>query len=359
MENNKRIILYTYNIYASFVRKDIALLEKHFTVKTFYFNPTNKFLVPWVFLKHFFFLLFNARKSSLFITQFGGYQSYLPSLIGSWFRKPTLIVLGGTDCVSFPSINYGNFNKKVLGAFTKWSYQRATHLSPVHSSLVEGPYTYTDDDFPQQGYKVFCPNVKAGVTELHYGYDSTLFNVGKNRVQSSFIMVGYLNYPNYYRKGVDLMIELANKRSDLTFTIVGGTINNLPINSVPPNVTLVDKVTYDELQGLYASHEFCMQLSICEGFPSAICEGMLCGCIPIGSDVAAIPEIIGNTGFVLKKKSVIELESLINLALASNKHKLSKDARNRIIENYPLEERDKLIQLCKELILKGNRSASN
>lgn len=347
---DKKIILYTYNVYASFVRKDIALLEKHFIVKTFYFDPTNKYLVPWVFLKHFFFLLSNARKSNLLITQFGGYQSYLPSLIGKWFKKPTLIILGGTDCVSFPSINYGNFNKKILGAFTRWSYKRATHLSPVHSSLVEGPYTYTDDDYPQQGYKVFCPNVQAGVTELHYGYDSTLFKVGQSKIENSFIMVGYLNYPNYYRKGVDLMIDLAKTKPNLTFTIVGGTIANLPIDEVPTNVKLVDKVTYEELQELYAAHEFCMQLSICEGFPSAICEGMLCGCIPIGSDVAAIPEIIGDTGFVLRKKSNHELVTLINIALDSDKKQLSLAARQRIIDCYPPEERDKLIELCKKLI---------
>lgn len=352
MASDKPTILYFYNIYASFVRKDIALLENHFIVKTFYFNPNNKVLVPWQFIRQLFFILMNIRKSHLLITQFGGYQSYLPSILGKWFKRPSLIILGGTDCVSFPSINYGNFNKRLLAKFTRWSYRNATHLSPVHSSLVDGPYTYTNDDYPSQGYKYFCPEVTAGVTELHYGYDSNLFHIGDNRKKNSFIMVGYLNYPNYYRKGVDLIIEIARLFPECSFTVVGGTINNIPVDSVPGNVELIDKVTYEELQELYASHEFCFQLSICEGFPSAICEGMLCGCIPFGSDVAAIPKIIGDTGFILERKDIDLLKSKMNEALNCDKSTLSKKARQRIIDNYPPEERNKLIDLCNQLISK-------
>lgn len=346
----KPLVIYCHSVNSSFVRKDLVLLEREYTVKKFFFDPSKKWLVPYQFIKQLFFLLRYTRRSSLLITQFGGYQSYLPSLIGKMFKRPTLIILGGSDCVSFPSINYGNFNRSVLGKITRWSYNMTTHFSPVHVSLVRGPYTYTQDDLPEQGYEVFCPKVKAPFTELHYGYDHNLFTLGENRKPKSFITVGYLNHANYYRKGIDLIVDLAARKPDCQFTIVGGTLDDIPISSVSENVQFLASVSYEELTALYASHEYYFQLSICEGFPSAICEAMLCGCIPIGSDVAAIPEIIGENGFILKTKSLVQLDELVEKAFQVDLKDAALKAREHIKNAYPVDEREKLITLCNKLM---------
>jgi len=50
-------------------------------------------------------------------------------------------------------------------------------------------------------------------------------------------------------------------------------------------------------------------LSTSEGFPNALGEAMASGCVPIGSAVGAIPEIIGDTGIVLTKKNISILEN--------------------------------------------------
>ena len=350
---NKKLVLYSHSVNSSFVRKDLVLLEREYNVKKFFFDPKRKWLVPYQFICQLFFLLINLRSSSLLITQFGGYQSFLPSLLGKVFSRPSLIILGGSDCVSFPSINYGNFNRPLLKTLTRWSYEMVTHLSPVHKSLVRSKYTYTDDDYPEQGYEVFCPKVTAEYTELHYGYDHNLFTFGKERIPNSFITVGYLNSANYYRKGIDLIIELAIRQPILKFTIVGGGIDDIPVDDVPKNVQFLKSVSYEELTALYASHEYYFQLSLCEGFPSAICEAMLCGCIPIGSDVAAISEIIGDTGFVLSYKSSNHLDGLIEKALQIDKTKGALSARHRIIEKYPINEREKLLTLCARIIKEG------
>ena len=56
-----------------------------------------------------------------------------------------------------------------------------------------------------------------------------------------------------------------------------------------------------ELKILYNESKFYFQLSNTEGFGVALCEAMLCGCVPIVSDVNFLPSIVGNSGFVLKK----------------------------------------------------------
>jgi glycosyltransferase involved in cell wall biosynthesis len=80
-------------------------------------------------------------------------------------------------------------------------------------------------------------------------------------------------------------------------------------------------------------------LSISEGFPNAICEAMLCGCIPLGSNVAAIPKIIGNEGYILKKRSVEDLEKLIQQAESFQSGEFKP--REQIITHFPIEKRQK------------------
>ena len=78
---------------------------------------------------------------------------------------------------------------------------------------------------------------------------------------------------------------------------------------------------------------------------------MLCECIPIGSDVFSIPEIIGDSGFVVKKRNVDALKEIIDQALVCDNATLMKKARARIADNYTLAQRnDKLLQLCEKLI---------
>lgn len=96
-----------------------------------------------------------------------------------------------------------------------------------------------------------------------------------------------------------------------------------------------------------SAHEFYFQLSYMEGFPNALCEAMLCGCIPIGSNVSGIPHIIGDTGFILNKRDVDVLDELVQSALRpDNRENLSDNARKRIEKLFPTElRRNKLVAL--------------
>ncbi len=333
---------------SSFARKDLEVLGSEFDVVRFEFIPRNKFLVPLLFVHQFFFLLFHLPTAKATVTLFGGYHSFLPALFSRLFNKPAIVVLGGSDCVSFPSINYGNFNNTLQGAFTRWSLNLATHIAPVDESLKFTEYGYTDSDLPKQGYIVFCPKATAPCTTIHFGYDSELFQKKTDKNPGSFLTVGYLNPANFYRKGVDLIFDQAIRRPENTFTIIGGTKEDLPEGtSVPDNVNLIASVTYDELTAHYSTHQFYFQLSMMEGFPSAICEAMLCECVPIGSNVAAIPNIVGETGFLLLKKDTNQLHELVEKALQSAVTELGLEARKRIMKKYPKEERMKLLELVK------------
>lgn len=69
-----------------------------------------------------------------------------------------------------------------------------------------------------------------------------------------------------------------------------------------------------------------------EGLPNTLCEAMLCGCIPVGSEVNGIPLAIGETGFVIKKKDIREAKDAI---LKANRYDDPLSPRKRILELFP------------------------
>jgi glycosyltransferase involved in cell wall biosynthesis len=335
-------IIYVCTHYSSFVLKDIAILKTRFKVEVIQTNLSPKWLIPFrlglVFCKIVF------RKRTIVINQFAGFLS-VPGILAAKIRKHKVVtVLGGTDCVAFPSIQYGNFNRKMLGKATAYSLLNSDLLLPVDSSLVLSEYTYQPNDFPQQGYKAFVKNINTPFKVIYNGFDPDLFkDLGKKRKKNSFVTIGAKldSRFGFHLKGIDLLNQLSELLPEIEIHIIGGIGLEAQLKS--PNIILHPTIPNHKLVEVLNEYEFYMQLSMSEGFPNALCEAMLCGCIPIVSNVAAMPKIVGDIGGVLKKKDIKLLktlvESLINL---DNKDKevLSKRSRQQIIDNYPLTLRE-------------------
>jgi glycosyltransferase involved in cell wall biosynthesis len=132
-----------------------------------------------------------------------------------------------------------------------------------------------------------------------------------------------------------------------TFSIVGLDERMLEYvkSWAPPNVKLYGYVQHHDLPRLLSEHKVYTQLSLSEGLPNALCEGMLCECIPVGSAVGGIPKGIGKAGFVLHKKDVNEAVRLIRLALDSDEN-LGELARQHIIDNFSYDLRkDRILSI--------------
>lgn len=297
------------------------------------------------------FLCLNFWSSRMVVCQFAGYHSFLPVLFSKLFGKPSLIISGGTDCVSFPSIRYGNFHKKLMGFFTGYSFQWASHIAPVHGSLMLCDYTYQDADFPKQGLLFFRPQIKTPFTVIANGYDSVKWVKKTNKKKNLFVTVVAGLHMSFSKKlkGIDLIMEVAPHFKDCEFMVIGAEKKDLN-GDIPSNLTIVSQVENDKLPDHYGKAEFYLQLSMSEGFPNALCEAMLCECIPVVSNVGAMPEIVSDAGFVLPKRDVALLRSLIEKALISDKQALAAKARSRIVQHYPEEKRkNELLDLVKKI----------
>ncbi len=350
MQKQKNVLVF-YNHLSSFIKKDLEILSTQFNVQQHDFLPKSKLHTPLSFLSQKLFLLKNIWSADLLLVQFAGYHSFLPSLFAKLLGKPCLIVSGGTDAHYFPGIGYGNWQKKFLRWFTKVSFQLCTHIAPKHKTLMRCDYSYDKLEPNQQGIYARLPQLKAPFTEITNGYDAVKWYCTREKKRNTFITVsGAWEYHFQQQlKGIDLILEVADSFPDCEFIILG-VDDESRIQTKSHNLKVLPAVKNEELMNIFSECEFYMQLSMAEGFPNSLCEAMLCECIPIGSNVFSIPEIIGDSGFVLQNRNVDYLKKLIQQALNADKDSLRKKARLRISDNYTLETRkEKLLALCRSL----------
>lgn len=339
--NSKKTILYIYpGAKSTFVAKDIRLLSDKYSVKEYSFNTDNKKLILWEFIKQKLFIFKNLFSADVFLIKFGGYWSLIPVLFAKIYGKKAIIITGGTDCVSFPEINYGNFQNSILSVFTKLSFKWADRIIALHPSMMLSEYSYFDAINKSQGLEAHISNLKTPSTVAFNGYDSQFWHKTKEKRKGVFLTVasGLSEERRQILKGIDIILKIAPLFPDNKFIIIGADDVTY---EVPKNVILMPKANAETLREQYSKAQFYLQLSISEGFPNSLCEAMLCDCVPIVSNVASMPFIIEESGFILKKKDVGMLESLIINALNSDTELLGKKARNRIANNFTEQNREK------------------
>lgn len=354
-----RRILYFHTGSSSFVNKDQRIFSEIAELRSFSFTVKQKWKTPFVFLRQLLFLLKNFPGADLYISQFAGYHSFLPGIFSKLTGKKHLIIAGGTDCVSYPHIAYGNFYRPLLRLFTTWSYKLCSHISPKHISLWHHTNDYDPEAPQEQGIKAFLPGLQKPVTAIPNGYDLQFWKCGDHseRKRGTFITVtAGMEFPfQGALKGIDLILKAAPHFPDCDFTIVGvPSWKKFP--HLPANIRLVSALGAGELKSAFCSHQFYLQISLAEGFPNALCEAMLCGCIPIGSAVYSIPELIGKNGFILQKRDPAELIKLLENALRNSGTDMGVQAGNSIANRFPIENRrSELRKLC--LMLMNRASA--
>lgn len=349
MENNK--ILYFYTSWSTFVAKDVEILKSQYKVVLFEFNPPKKPQTPFWFIKQLLFLIANLKGTILLVSQFGGYHSFLPALMSKLSTIPSLLVAGGTDCVAFPKIYYGNLRKGMLGFFTKWSHIMSTTIAPVDETLVHYKYQYkkAETTYQYQGIKAHIPNIKTPIKVIYNGYEDFFKKDNVNKNDNTFITIasGIERYSRYTLKGIDLFIELARELPNSSFIIIGA--HSIP-EETPDNVKLLPFVPNDQLVKYLEKSRFYLQLSMSEGFPNALCEAMTCECVPIVSNVGAMPNIVQKNGIIISEKNVHEIKTAIVKFTQQELQNIGSEARKSILTRYPLSNRrNQLLSLVSTL----------
>lgn len=167
----------------------------------------------------------------------------------------------------------------------------------------------------------------------HVNFNCSGLKKGKNKV----ITVSSINKWYIYRKGLVQFVESAKYLPNYNFYLVGkydDSISELKKKS-PDNVHFTGYLSDTELVKLYCSSDVYCQLSVYESFGYALAEAMLCGCVPVVTRNASLPEVVGDAGYYLEKSTPDHIAIKIKEASIS---KMGDKAREQIVNNYSIEK---------------------
>lgn len=337
-----RKILYIKITNSSFIHLDEEILNEGFIVKSILLNFTNFSKSVWSLFRMLAFIAWNLKNSEIVFIRFADYYAAVLAIICKVFRLKLVIVVGGYDAVHIPEYHYGVYDSKLRGACVKFAFNNANLILPNNPTLIKNVNSFSNSYHREEGVLHFAPNTKAKIMVIYNGFKQNFWNFSdKTRTQNIAITVAITpDYKTFKLKGIDLFLEAANYFPTKQFIVVGIREGLLAENnvSVPSNVEIYARTDADQLRNFYHKSKIFCLLSLTEGMPNVLCEAMLCGCIPVGTAVNSIPEIIGESGFVIKQNDLKEICAQIELGFLAD-DSFALKASNRISENYSFERR--------------------
>jgi glycosyltransferase involved in cell wall biosynthesis len=313
----RRKILFTSSLTSSFILEDVALLRE-------YADVTHVLTRTPADLRHLPFAVSRADLTfSWFASTYAGAVVRLAKLAG----KPSIVVLGGVDVVTRPAIGYGL-------ALTPWkrrllihTLRTASRLLPVDPTLREAALALTP-----------LPDEK--ITVLPTGYDETRWLPGQKESDLVLTVALCENEERMKVKGIDTLVAIARTLPAVRFVVIGvhPAVAQLLEPEIPGNVQLLPPVGRDALLPWYQRASVYCQPSLSEGLPNALCEAMLCGCVPVGTDVGGTVRAVGDAGIIVAPGDEAELTAAISIALQSTTDRRAR-ARARIAREFPLARR--------------------
>ena len=232
--------------------------------------------------------------------------------------------------------------------FISNTYNLVDKILPVSKSLVYTKNTYYAKTPIEFGYSYHLKDITTPYKVIHNAVDHSFWCKDKNTLKDNTTFISVLSNGKEHIKGIDLLCEVTSSFPNCKFFLAG--IDNIDSLEIPKNVICLGRLNPKQLREYYSKSRFYLQLSNTEGFGVSLCEAMLCECIPIVSSVNMLPEIVGDTGFILEARDSSMLSGLINDAISCNFDLLSKKARSKIKDNYYMQKRKS--SLIKELTSK-------
>lgn len=340
-KNNK--ISFVYALPTSFVIKDIETLKSiGYEVLEITSPPfKNSFLFLANRINELLRGLFFISKSNCVIIWFSDYHGLIPLLISKIFSVKSVVMVGGYDAVSDKKINHGIFSKNNLRQkIARINYKLASQIWVVDETLSKGcPEAFLQNKI-NSGLINWIPQIEKKIKVVPTSYSSTFWKKSQPKFPKTILTVANFNDSRVLKlKGIPLVLKLAKELPNFNFKIVGLKFKSIiHQEKIPSNVKFIETKNKIELRDYFSESQFYIQASRLEGLPNALCEAMLCECIPIGNSVFGIPKAIGSTGLLFNGSRDIEK---IKFFLNGQNNKTGKEARQRIITLFNEKKRVK------------------
>ena len=264
-----------------------------------------------------------------FLSMYGAVAVLAASVAG----RPSAVVIGGVDAARDQASGYGLWLSPWRSFLARRALRSARVVLAVSDSLRR-------EIAARAGYD------GGNIRVMPTGYDAGYWTPADGGTRRGVLCVAAVeDLPRLSIKGIDLMVEAARLVPHAGVTIIGVDERFIPALGAPPNVRFLPRVPREALRDHYRSAKVYCQPSRREGLPAALCEAMLCGCLPVVSGVGGMGEAVGETGAVVPAGDSQSLAAAITGALALP-DTAGETPRARIAGLYPLERRRAALLDC-------------
>ena len=289
----------------SFVEQDLEILSHHYDVTR---TVTRE----------------NIQDSDLVYCWFASKHAIKPLQWALHYSKPFVVVAGGYDVAIYKGEHkYGLPGHPLYRFIPRMVLENATRI------LAVSKYTMHDCEHLTRNRNIeYVPN---GIP---------LEPIQDFKKENIILTVGFIDKVSYWRKGLDRFIHLASLMPEYKFYHIGlVNYGKLPrpvlktIRDAPKNMEFLGYV--DDLDEWYKKARVYCQLSRYESFGLAVIEAMKHGCMPVVANSGALPEIVGDYGFVVGCDGFlpIEMDHAMNTPV--------KDDVDKWLSQYDIAVREK------------------
>jgi glycosyltransferase involved in cell wall biosynthesis len=342
----------------SFVEDDLALLRRHFDVRVFHFEAeqaSSATGLARLWTRQAAWLLRELPEADLVFGWFADHHIALPTLLARWFDVPVAVVLGGMDCNWLPEYGYGVWDSRWRAPLVRWVVKRADLLPTVSRTLIEAEERYSNWPEPRtNGIRAHVPNLQTPHPVVPLGFRPDDWPMGPAERAPSVATVALLDsWRTYKIKGIDLFLAAARRMPDVDFRVVGVSPDFATAlraeEPVPDNVRLCPPRPRPQLSAVYREAAVYAQLSRVEAFGLVVGEAMLSGCIPVVSAAGQPPDLVGDTGEVVRRPTPAAVAEGFRHALERGGTE-RRAARERIADHFSMAQREeRLVRLLNEL----------
>ena len=308
-------IVFIYYDFSSFVKQDYEILSKHFEVeKVNYRTPKDIFKMARA--------IFN---SDLTYAWFASGHSFIAVIISKILNKRSIVVAGGYDVASVPEMNYGQYTlRKDKRMYADYVLKNADIILAV-SKFTEG--------------EVLARTKPRMVKVIYNGINTDKFVPGSEK--KNLVITVASGTKNVIKlKGIDTFAKAAEHIPGTRFLVLGLSDKDrefLGAKCPSPNLELSGYMSQTDLIKYYQKAKVYCQLSYRESFGVALAEAMACGCVPVVTERAALPEVVGNTGIYVPYDDEKATAKGIEEALRSDK---GRKARERVESHFTGKRRE-------------------
>ncbi|MGE5315955.1 MAG: glycosyltransferase family 4 protein [Acidobacteriota bacterium] len=320
-------ILFTATFHASFIQQDIALLGSMFRL-TPVIATGMKAAARYVLA---------LPKAAVTYSWFASVYSSFLVLMAKLFGRRSVIVLGGIDVADLHELEYGIWTSRWRAPIVRYGITHADAVIAVDGFLKE-------EAMRLAGYD--GDNIDVVPT----GYDGERWKPSGAKRPFVLMVASAPDIARVKIKGVDFYFDVARSMPDTEFVLVGLAAAMTKQLSVPPNVRVHPFTAPQELLRLYQQAKVYVQCSMREGLPNALCEAMLCECVPVGTRRGGIPTAIGDAGFLCDHGDIAAAQHHIKAALQAPAER-GKNARTRILEEFTIERRGEALRALIEHLI--------